>query len=167
MISHSITRPAVSRPAERGSTLVEVLFGLVILAASVVAVAQLSGFATRNNAVSGDLTTTTNLADTKMQQLESTSYDALPVGSVVDNVPVGGITYRRTTTITDNSPLPGMRKLEVAVAPQRGTGASAGRGATTLTSYAHRPPIEPMAPMSAGSPAMPRSPTATTSAVSM
>ncbi|MBW2674403.1 MAG: prepilin-type N-terminal cleavage/methylation domain-containing protein [Deltaproteobacteria bacterium] len=94
-----------------GFTLVEVMIAIFILVVGLLGVAGVATTVINGNTFSKEITTATTLAQDKMEELKGTAYASITTGSDTQES-----IYTRTWTVTSNSPVTGMKTIEVAVA---------------------------------------------------
>ena len=113
-----------------GFSLLEVLFALTFLAVGIMAVATMIPAGTRGVSQSRVLTSGLMAATVKMEQLKSTPYLSLTVGTYSDTTSV----FKRTWTVQDSVPMVGCKKITVSTQWND----SRGSQSTVLTSYVSR-----------------------------
>jgi prepilin-type N-terminal cleavage/methylation domain-containing protein len=108
---------------ERAMTLIELLVVCVIMGIAFLGVAGLFPLGTQNLNESRMRTVATDLAQEKMEELISarSSHADLNGGSHTDSGNPIRTTFNRYWTITDNTPMTGMKKIEVQVTYPHGT----------------------------------------------
>lgn len=102
--------------SQNGFTLLEVLVAIVILTIGLLGTAGLTTGVIRGNHFSKNVTSATAAAQTKLEAIKSGGY----VYATASNFPsdaltMGGMTYTRTTTITNSSPAANMKTVSVTV----------------------------------------------------
>jgi Tfp pilus assembly protein PilV len=123
-------RRADRRRADRGFSLLEVLFALTFLAVGIMAVAAMIPAGTQGVSQSRVLTSGLMAATVKMEQLKSTPYLSLTAGTYSDTTSV----FTRTWTVQDSIPMAGCKKITVT---SRWVD-SHGTQSTVLNSYVSR-----------------------------
>jgi len=118
------------RQADRGFSLLEVVFALTFLAVGIMAVAAMIPAGTRGVSQSRVLTSGLMAATVKMEQLKSTPYLSLTAGTYSDTTSV----FTRTWTVLDSIPMAGCKKITVT---SQWTD-SHGTQSTVLNSYVSR-----------------------------
>jgi len=105
----------MSRPllSARGFTLVEALVAIVILVVGVLGAASLTGALMQSNRDATDRTRALELLRHKVEQIQSQGYYEVVTGS--DARAVGGVTFTRSWTVTPDSPIAGLRDVQVNV----------------------------------------------------
>lgn len=102
---------------EKAMTMIEILVVCVIMGIALLGVAGLMPLGTRNLSESRVRTVATDLAQQKMEELLSLKSDDADLTSGSHSDPDNPVrtTLNRYWTITDNTPLAGMKKIEVRV----------------------------------------------------
>ena len=106
------SKPSIS--SEEGFTLVEIMIALVVLSVGLVALAGLQISAIRGNAFSKRMTTAVSIANEKMEQLKNSSYANILSESSIQVVQ-SNMNFSRQVTVTNNSPLPNTKTVNVTV----------------------------------------------------
>ena len=102
--------------SENGFTLLEVLVAIVILTIGLLGTAGLTTGVIRGNHFSKNVTSATAAAQTQLESVKSGGYAyATTANFPNDTVTMGGMTFTRTTTITDSSPAANMKTVSVTV----------------------------------------------------
>jgi len=102
--------------SQNGFTLLEVLVAIVILTIGLLGTAGLTTGVIRGNHFSKNVTSATAAAQTKLEAIKSGGYVyATAVNFPSDAVTMGGMTFTRTTTITNSSPATNMKTVSVTV----------------------------------------------------
>ncbi|HEX9880479.1 MAG TPA: prepilin-type N-terminal cleavage/methylation domain-containing protein [Candidatus Binatia bacterium] len=110
--AHHRSRNSITQ--SQGFTLVEVLVAMGIFSVTFLALAAGAGSVMRSNNTSMNSTIATNLAQDKVEELKAmTGSNIVTAGPVTDNV--GGVDFTRTWTVTPNSPVPGVKQVDVTV----------------------------------------------------
>jgi len=97
------------RQADRGFSLLEVVFALTFLAVGIMAVAAMIPAGTRGVSQSRVLTSGLMAATVKMEQLKSTPFLTLTAGTYSDTTSI----FTRTWTVQDSIPMAGCKKITV------------------------------------------------------
>ena len=116
--------------AEKGFSLIEVVFALTFLAIGILAVASMIPAGTRGVTQSRVLTSGLMAAQVKMEDLKGKDFTTLTAGTFTDTTSV----FTRTWTVTDSVPMAGCKKVTVT---SQWTD-SHGTQSTVLTSYVNR-----------------------------
>lgn len=98
-----------------GFTLLEVLIAILILAVGLLSLATLAATAIRGNASSSKMTAAVTLAQTKLEDIQRQGYTSAASSTEDYGSITGYSTYKRVTTVTNNSPSTGMKAITVAV----------------------------------------------------
>jgi type IV pilus assembly protein PilV len=112
------SKPFIS--SEEGFTLLEIMIALVVLSVSLVALAGLQISAIRGNAFSKRMTTAVSIANEKMEQLKNSSYANILSESSIQ-VNQSNMNFTRQVTVTNNSPLPNTKTVNVTVTWSQGS----------------------------------------------
>ncbi|MBA7566411.1 hypothetical protein ES708_08102 [subsurface metagenome] len=100
-----------------GFTLIEIMIALFILVVGLLGAAGVAITIINGNAFGKEITTATTLAQNKMEEMKGTAYSSIASGSDTQES-----IYTRTWTVTSDSPVAGMRTIEVLVQfPWKGT----------------------------------------------
>jgi type IV pilus assembly protein PilV len=107
-----------TRTSRKGFTLLEVLIAMTLLAVGLLGTLGLTTGVIRGNFFSKNVSTATVIAETQLEEVHRRGYTGanttnFPTGSEL--VTMGGATFSRDTTITDNSPQANMKKVKVKV----------------------------------------------------
>lgn len=97
-----------------GFTLIETLGALVIFAVSVLGIAGAATSVMRGNQTALYSTIATDLAQDKLEELKAQTPSTVTSGGPVTNT-VNGVTFSRSWTVTTNSPVAGVRRIDVTV----------------------------------------------------
>ena len=101
----------------QGFTLIEILIATVIIAVASLGVASLTLGIIQGNSFSKHLTVATTLGQDRLEQVKRIGYSN--IGSVTGTENYGSIAnydgFKRVTTVTDNTPSPNMRTIEVRI----------------------------------------------------
>jgi type IV pilus assembly protein PilV len=103
-----------SMSIEEGFTLIEIMIALVIMSIGLTALAAVQISAIRGNAFSKRMTTAVSIADEKIEQIKSIPYANIISESSIQ-ITQSNMNFTRQVTVTNNSPLPNSRKVEVVV----------------------------------------------------
>jgi len=99
-----------------GFTLLEVLVAIVILTIGLLGTAGLTTGVIRGNHYSKNVTSATAAGQTMLESVKSSGYtNATSANFPNDTVTMGGMTFTRTTTITNSSPAANMKTVSVTV----------------------------------------------------
>ena len=102
--------------SQNGFTLLEVLVAIVILTIGLLGTAGLTTGVIRGNHYSKNLTSATAAAQTQLESVKSSGYaNATTTNFPSDTVTMGGMTFTRTTTVTNSSPAANMKTVSVTV----------------------------------------------------
>ena len=105
---------------EEGFTLIEIMIALVVMSIGLTALAAVQISAIRGNAFSKRMTTAVSIADEKIEQIKSIPYANIISESSIQ-ITQSNMNFTRQVTVTDNSPLPNSRKVEVVVTWSEGS----------------------------------------------
>lgn len=101
----------------KGFTLIEVMIAVIIITIGALGVSSLTVSIIHGNSFSKRMTTATILAQDRMEAVKRLGYKN--VGMVEDTENYGSILnyegYKRVTSISNSSPTPGMKTVDVAV----------------------------------------------------
>ncbi|MBI4525486.1 MAG: prepilin-type N-terminal cleavage/methylation domain-containing protein [Deltaproteobacteria bacterium] len=112
----------MSKTGQSGFTLLEVLVALVVLSVGLLGMAALTVGIIDGNLYSKNVTTATVIAEARLEDIRRAGYVAATPGTVgPDSVSMGGASFARLTSITDNTPLVGNRTVAVTVSWGGGT----------------------------------------------
>lgn len=102
---------------EKGFSLVEVLIATAIVAIAFLAIASMFPIAYQNVDWGGEQTTAAALAEQRLEWLMNQSYVSAPLaeGTINENLAGAYAGYTRTTTIQDDTPMPGVKDVRVTV----------------------------------------------------
>ena len=103
-----------------GFTLIEIMITLVILSLCILALGGLQVNAIRGNALSKLMTKAVFIAEEKVEQIKNTSYTNIQSESP-QQVIKSSMNFTRQVTVTNNSPLPNTRTVNVTVTWQEGS----------------------------------------------
>jgi type IV pilus assembly protein PilV len=102
--------------SQHGFTLLEVLVAIVILTIGLLGTAGLTTGVIRGNHYSKNITSATAAGQTLLESVKSSGYtNATSANFPNDSVTMGGMTFIRTTTITNSSPAANMKTVSVTV----------------------------------------------------
>ena len=102
--------------SQNGFTLLEVLVAIVILTIGLLGTAGLTTGVIRGNHYSKNVTSATAAGQTMLESVKSSGYtNATSANFPNDTVTMGGMTFTRTTTITNSSPAANMKTVSVTV----------------------------------------------------
>ena len=105
---------------EEGFTLIEIMIALVVMSIGLTALAAVQISAIRGNAFSKRMTTAVSIADEKIEQIKSIPYANIISESSIQ-ITQSNMNFTRQVTVTNNSPLPNSRKVEVVVTWSEGS----------------------------------------------
>jgi type IV pilus assembly protein PilV len=109
-----------SMSIEEGFTLIEIMIALVVMSIGLTALAAVQISAIRGNAFSKRMTTAVSIADEKIEQIKSIPYANILSESSIQ-ITQSNMNFTRQVTVTNNSPLPNSRKVEVVVTWSEGS----------------------------------------------
>lgn len=98
---NSDSRPHRAPKSRQGFTLIETIIALVILSVGILAVATLSSTSIWQVRRGQDLTNAAMAAQQVMEQIATTPFDSVALGTDSDTVTMGGIQYTVVWTVTD------------------------------------------------------------------
>ena len=101
-----------------GFTLIEVLVTMLILTIGLLGTAGLTTGIIRGNFFSKNITSGTVIAQTQLEAIQNKGYTnatSTNFPATAATVSMGGVSFNRTTTITDNSPASNMKTISVTV----------------------------------------------------
>jgi prepilin-type N-terminal cleavage/methylation domain-containing protein len=107
-----IWKPPI-RP-DQGFTLIEIMIALVILSIALIALAGLQVSAIKGNAFSKRLTTAVSIGNEKMEELKNSSYANI-ISESATKVTRSNMNFTRQVMVTNNSPLPNTKTVNVMV----------------------------------------------------
>jgi prepilin-type N-terminal cleavage/methylation domain-containing protein len=102
----------------KGFTLIEVLIAMVVLSVGLLGVAGLTLSIRAGNSYSRNVTTATIIAQQRLEQAQRVGYvntNTTTFPATVESVLMGGVTYSRLTTISDNMPVAKTKTVAVQV----------------------------------------------------
>ncbi|HXG51455.1 MAG TPA: prepilin-type N-terminal cleavage/methylation domain-containing protein [candidate division Zixibacteria bacterium] len=112
---------------QAGFTLIELLVALAVLSIGMLGTASLTVSVIQGNFFSKNVTSATAIAQTQLEAVQNKGY----TGTTTANFPAGaqtvtmdGMSFSRTTTITDNSPATNMKTVTVNVSWVEGNNVS-------------------------------------------
>jgi type IV pilus assembly protein PilV len=105
---------------EEGFTLIEIMIALLVMSIGLTALAAVQISAIRGNAFSKRMTTAVSIADEKIEQIKSIPYANILSESSIQ-ITQSNMNFTRQVTVTNNSPLPNSRKVEVVVTWSEGS----------------------------------------------
>jgi type IV pilus modification protein PilV len=109
-----MTLKKISQKANtEGFTIIEVLVAMGIFTVAILGVAISATSVIKANQVSYSTTIATNLAQDKLEDLKANP--ASVASGSESSIPVSGETFSRTWTVTANSPVTGVTKIDVTV----------------------------------------------------
>jgi prepilin-type N-terminal cleavage/methylation domain-containing protein len=97
----------------RGFTLIEAMVAIVILVVGVLGAASLTAALMQSNRDATDRTRALELMRHKVEHIQAQGYYAVVTGN--DTGSVGGVTFTRSWTVTPDSPIAGLRHVQVSV----------------------------------------------------
>ena len=117
----SFGRPLIR---QKGFTLLEVLIALTLLTVGLLGTLGLTTGVVRGNFFSKNITTATVIAQTQLEEVQRQGYTAANGLAGTANVTMGGVTFSRQTTVTDNTPQNNMKTVTVNVEWNEGNAGS-------------------------------------------
>ncbi|MFQ5881715.1 MAG: prepilin-type N-terminal cleavage/methylation domain-containing protein [Candidatus Methylomirabilales bacterium] len=99
----------------RGFSVIEVLIGATILTVALLAIASMFPTAYSNVGRSGEQTVAVTLAQQRIEELKNQAYTALAAGQTTEALTGEYAGYTRKTTIEDNVPTQGVKRVTVEV----------------------------------------------------
>jgi type IV pilus assembly protein PilV len=106
------------RQKSKGFTLIEVMIALVVLAAGLLALATMQIVSIRANAFSTEMTYATMLAQSRLEQIRNTNYDAVtdfgPITLPVDPT-TKGVAYRVRGVVQNDTPTTDMKTVTLTI----------------------------------------------------
>ena len=108
------------RPAtgEGGFSLIEVMVGLVLMTIGVLGMAAFTVTVTQANRAASNWTRADQVLHEKIEEFQTSRYPTISAG--VDTTLVGGIEFVRTWTVDADTPLAGVKLIEVQSAWREG-----------------------------------------------
>lgn len=100
--------------AARGFTLIEVLVAMCIFSIAVLGLAVGATSVMRANQTGLNTTIATNLAQDKLEELKAKTAANIASGGPVTTTS-SGVTFSRSWTVTSNSPVTGVKRIDVTV----------------------------------------------------
>ena len=114
MPAHNSIRSMIPRVQRRnGFTLIEILIALGIFTAAILGVAISATSVIKANQSSYSTTIAINLAQDKLEELKALPASLASGGPVTDSI--NGETFSRSWTVTSDSPITGMKRIDVTV----------------------------------------------------
>ncbi len=104
---------------QKGFTLIEVLVSMFLLTVGVLAASSTLIAVFKGQRYSASLMSATNLAQSRMETVKSTSYDGIASGTEAFGSITGFETFRRVTTVTPNAD-DTLKTVTVTVVSQKG-----------------------------------------------
>lgn len=109
--------------SEKGFTLIEIIVTIVLLVVALLGMTSVTTMVIKGNSFSKMMTTATTLVKDKMEDFKNMNYTTLPAGTATDYATAGGTVqasatgayYRRSWTLTANSPAANMTSIVVTV----------------------------------------------------
>jgi Tfp pilus assembly protein PilV len=132
-MNRSLGLPGLRRAgAPKGLTIIELLVALSFLAVLTAGIVGLAVTILKGNAKSQSNDTSVYLALDKLESIRNKTYSTVAVGTVTEaygTISVAGVSipyrdFQRTTTVTDNTPGTGMKRVVVTVTSRRGSNVS-------------------------------------------
>lgn len=105
-------------PDRRGFSLVEVMVGLVLMTIGVLGMAALTVTVTQANRGATNWTRADQVLHEKIEEFQTSTYPAIVAG--VDTTWVGGMQFVRTWTVDADTPMAGVKLIEVQGAWREG-----------------------------------------------
>ena len=99
-----------------GFTLMEVLVAMLLLTIGLLGVANLTIGVIKGNSYSKNVTTATVVAQQQIEQAQRIGYTNANSLAGTATVSMGGMSFTRTTTVTDSSPAANMKTVTVSAA---------------------------------------------------
>jgi type IV pilus assembly protein PilV len=99
------------RGDRRGFSLIEVMVGVVLMTIGVLGLAALSVTVAQANRGATNRTRADQVLHEKIEEFQTADYDEITDGD--DEITVGGITFARTWSVTDDSPMAGVKMVEI------------------------------------------------------
>ena len=99
------------RGNRRGISLIEVMVGVVLMTIGILGLAALSVTVAQANRGATNRTRADQVLHEKIEEFQTADYDEITNGD--DEITVGDITFERTWTITDDTPMDGVKKIEI------------------------------------------------------
>ena len=99
------------RGNERGISLIEVMVGVVLMTIGILGLAALSVTVAQANRGATNRSRADQVLHEKIEEFQTADYDEITNGD--DEITVGDITFERTWTITDDTPMVGVKKVEI------------------------------------------------------
>jgi type IV pilus assembly protein PilV len=106
------SKPSIN--CQEGFTLVELMIALVVLSVGLTALAALQISAIKGNAFSKRMTTAVTIANAKLEQVKNTSYANIQSESSTQ-VTAANMNFTRQVTVTNDSPAPNTKTVNVTV----------------------------------------------------
>ncbi|MHB8092531.1 MAG: prepilin-type N-terminal cleavage/methylation domain-containing protein [Syntrophales bacterium] len=108
---------------ENGFTLIEIMIAIMLLVVALLGMVSVTTMVINGNALSKRMTTATTLAKDKMEDWKNMGYSGMAAGTEIDYAMAEGTVqaaatgsyYKRTSTLTANSPAANMMSIEVKV----------------------------------------------------
>ena len=114
MPRHNSARSVIPRVQRRdGFTLIEILIAMGIFTAAILGVAISTTSVIKANQSSYSTTIAINLAQDKLEELKALPASLASGGPVTDTI--NGETFSRSWTVTSDSPITGMKRIDVTV----------------------------------------------------
>jgi type IV pilus assembly protein PilV len=99
------------RGNQRGISLIEVMVGVVLMTIGILGLAALSVTVAQANRGATNRTRADQVLHEKIEEFQTADYDVIADGT--DTITVGGIAFERTWTVTDDTPMDGVKKIEI------------------------------------------------------
>lgn len=101
---------------DSGISFIDLMLSLVVLTIGVLALMDLQVIATRSNTSSQGTVAAISLAEEKMETIKNTPFTSIvSQPSTTWKDPATGTIYTTTTTVTNNQPISGVKKVDVTV----------------------------------------------------
>jgi len=99
--------------SERGLSIIETLIAVALIAIAILGSAAGTSMVIKSNKTNYVMTVAINLAQDKLEELKANPTALASGGPVTDSI--DGVTFSRSWTVTNNTPMTGMKKIDVTV----------------------------------------------------